>query len=229
MRVLVIEDEEKIREVLKLYLDKEGYETHMAKDGEEGLALFHKLKPAFLLLDLMLPKLSGEKVCKEIRKESNVPIIMLTAKDQEMNRITGLQIGADDYVLKPFSPKELMVRMKVILRRLKVSENQMLLYEQGSFIMDKDAYTLQVSGKKIELTKNEFDILWTLAQKPNRVYKREQIIEAAFAFDFEGYDRTIDVHIKNIRKKIARVSHQPYIHTIYGVGYTFRTGEIDEA
>lgn len=226
MRVLVVEDEQGIREVLKLYLEKEGYESYFAEDGEKALTLFDEIYPDFILLDLMLPKISGEEVCKKIRKTSNIPIIMITAKDQEIHRLKGLEIGADDYVLKPFSPKEVMMRIKAIWRRTGLQNETKLVYDEGKFVMDEASYKLWIENREVDLTKNEFKILWTLAKNPERTYSREQIIELSFSIDFEGFDRTIDVHIKNIRKKIEEISTKKtkpiYIHTVYGIGYMFK-------
>lgn len=224
-KILVVEDEKRILDVVKAYLEKEGFEVKTAIDGKEALDLFNSETFHLIILDLMLPIISGEKVCNHIRTSSDIPIIMLTAKVDEDDKIEGLTIGADDYVTKPFSPRELVSRVKALLRRSYRDSNP--LFEKLSFNnkdleVDIDKMEVKKDGKVILLTTNEFKILYTLLTNPGQVFSREQLIEKAFGIDYEGFDRTIDTHIKNIRQKIEDNPKEPkYILTVYGVGYKF--------
>lgn len=224
-KILVVEDEKRILDVVKAYLEKEGFEVKTAIDGKEALDLFNSETFYLIILDLMLPIISGEKVCNHIRTSSDIPIIMLTAKVDEDDKIEGLAIGADDYVTKPFSPRELVSRVKVLLRRSYRDSNP--LFEKLSFNnkdleVDIDKMEVKKDGKVILLTTNEFKILSALLTNPGQVFSREQLIEKAFGIDYEGFDRTIDTHIKNIRQKIEDNPKEPkYILTVYGVGYKF--------
>jgi DNA-binding response OmpR family regulator len=224
-KVFVVDDEVAILEVIKDYLQKEGYEVFTSVNGEEALRLFPLLKPDFLILDLMLPDLSGEEICRRIREESNIPILMLTAKSDEEDRINGLALGADDYLVKPFSPRELVMRVKAILRRMAVNTQAMnqLSFNNGDLEINIDEHTVRKQGTEVRFTPNEFSILQVLAQNPNRTYSRAQLINAALGYDFAGYERTIDAHIKNIRQKIEDNLKEPsYILTVYGIGYKFQ-------
>ncbi|HHV26814.1 response regulator transcription factor [Anaerosalibacter bizertensis] len=224
-KILVVEDEKRILDVVKAYLEKEGFEVKTAIDGKEALDLFNSETFHLIILDLMLPIISGEKVCNHIRTSSDIPIIMLTAKVDEDDKIEGLAIGADDYVTKPFSPRELVSRVKALLRRSYRDSNP--LFEKLSFNnkdleVDIDKMEVKKDGKVILLTTNEFKILSALLTNPGQVFSREQLIEKAFGIDYEGFDRTIDTHIKNIRQKIEDNPKEPkYILTVYGVGYKF--------
>lgn len=229
-KILVIDDEYGILEVVQAYLLKEGYEVFTAVNGVAGLALYERVKPDFVVLDLMLPDLSGEVVCRKIREQSTVPILMLTAKKAEEDKLSGLEIGADDYMTKPFSPKELVMRIKVILRRVSGPEQPLrsrLSFNKGDLTVEKIERTVTKAGAAVELTKNEYELLLTLVENVNRTYTREQLIETAFGFDYLAYDRTIDVYIKNLRKKLEDdIKNPAYIVTVYGVGYKFK-GEAD--
>ncbi|MBW4828951.1 MAG: response regulator transcription factor [Clostridiaceae bacterium] len=224
-KILVVEDEKRILDVVKAYLEKEGFEVKTAIDGKEALDLFNSETFHLIILDLMLPIISGEKVCNHIRTYSDIPIIMLTAKVDEDDKIEGLAIGADDYITKPFSPRELVSRVKALLRRSYRDSNP--LFEKVSFNnkdleVDINKMEVKKDGKILSLTANEFKILSALLANPGQVFSREQLIEKAFGIDYEGFDRTIDTHIKNIRQKIEDNPKEPkYILTIYGVGYKF--------
>lgn len=224
-KVLIIEDEPKIAEVIDAYLKTNNFDTMIAPDGEKGIQLFESFKPHLVILDLMLPIISGEEICSYIRKQSRVPIIMLTAKSSEDDKIQGLHLGADDYITKPFSPRELIARVNTILRRC--SEEPQPLFDfmswnQGDLEVDFAGYIVKKSGTTIHLTPNEFKLLSIMAKYPNKTFTRDDLIEVAFGIDFEGFDRTIDSHIKNLRSKIETDSSNPiYILTVRGVGYKF--------
>lgn len=221
--ILIIEDEPGIVKIIKLYLEKEGYNVLTAFDGEEGLKVFDENEISLVILDLMLPKLSGEEVIKQIRNKSEVPVIMVTAKVDEENKIGGLRLGADDYVTKPFSPRELMERVKAVLRRIKkynLPRADIIKTEDGRLEMDLEYNRFFKDGVEVFLTKNEFQIIKTLFSNPNKIFTREEIIELTFGLDYDAYDRAIDTHIKNIRQKIEDNPKKPqYIKTIYGMGY----------
>ncbi len=221
--ILIIEDEEKVAEVLKAYLDKEGYNVYCTTKGLEGIELFKTIEFKLIILDLMLPDISGEEVCKIIRKTSDTYIFMLTAKGTLTDRIDGLNIGADEYLVKPFSPRELTARVNALFRRLNVSNNASILsFDNGSLIIDYEKRMVKINDKEVSFTPNEFDILYTLAMNKGIVLTREQLIEKIFGIDFNGFDRTIDVHIKNIRKKLEEDTKNPrYIVTVMRVGYKF--------
>lgn len=226
-RILIIEDEKKIADIISLYLDKEGFTCDIAYSGQDGLRLLKEF-PALIILDLMLPDIPGEEICRIIRERSNVPIIMLTAKSAEEERIKGLGIGADDYVVKPFSPRELVARVKALLRRTSPSKRNTLSFNKGLLIIDPGRLEVKVKGSPIELTETEFRILFVLSERPGIVFTREQLIDMVYGYDFEGYDRTIDAHIKNIRHKLREDPRNPFfIKTVYGLGYKF-TGSSDE-
>lgn len=223
--ILIVEDEKNISEVIRAYLAKEGFNVFLAKDGKEALRVFYKEKIHLIILDLMLPKISGEEVCAKIRTTSNVPIIMLTAKVDEDNRVEGLSIGADDYVTKPFSPRELVSRVKALLRRSYRNTGPLaekLIFNNNDLEIDIDKMIVKKDGKDVYLTSNEFKILNSLLINPGQVLSRQQLIEFAFGYNYDGYDRTIDTHIKNIRQKIEDNPKKPiYITTVYGAGYKF--------
>lgn len=221
-RVLLIEDETLVSDVIKKYLEKEGYEVYVTDNGSEALSLFRSLNPAMIILDLMLPDMDGEDICREIRKESDVYIIMLTAKSSLEEKIEGLSIGADDYLVKPLSPRELVARVNAVFRRLGKEDEDVIIINDGEIVINNEERQVYKKGEVIDLTPNEFDILYTLAKNKGKVFSREMLIEIVFGMDFEGYDRTVDTHIKNIRKKIEDDSKNPkYIHTVVKVGYKF--------
>jgi DNA-binding response OmpR family regulator len=223
MRVLVVDDDEKIRKIVAAYLKSGGYEVEGAKDGLAALELARKYRPDVILLDIMLPLLDGWRVCQEIRKGSEVPIIMLSACDEEADRVKGLDIGADDYVAKPFSPLELMARIKAVLRRTGAEadgNNKSATLQVGDLFLDRLSYSLKVKGEPVELTPTEYSIMETLMISPDQVFTRIQLIEKVQGASYEGYERTFDSHIKNLRKKIEVDPAKPhYIKTVFGVGY----------
>jgi DNA-binding response OmpR family regulator len=219
--ILIVEDEKKISGIVRAYLEKEGYSVQLAETGEAALKL---LKESFdlIILDLMLPDMQGEEVCKIIRETSNVPVIMLTAKSGEEDRIKGLGIGADDYVVKPFSPRELVARVKAMLRRAGSTKKKILSYNKGALKIDSVNYEVYRENRQVALTTTEFRILLSLAENPGRVFSRDQIVNLVQGYDFDGYDRTIDAHVKNLRHKVEKDSKEPeFIKTVYGIGYKF--------
>ncbi len=224
-KILVVEDEKKIADIIVAYLDREGYSAKTTASGAEALTLADTFSPDLVVLDLMLPDLSGEEVCRELRRRSDVPIIMVTARTAEEERIHGLDIGADDYVTKPFSPRELVARVKSVLRRVGGEDEflaEKLTFRDGRMVVDVSRHELRVNDEVITLTPHEFKLLVTLARHPGRVYSRYELINKVQGYDFEGYERTIDAHIKNLRHKIEADSKNPdYIQTVFGVGYKF--------
>lgn len=220
--ILVIEDEKQVSEVIKAYLEREGYTVYCTEAGLRGVELFNKIEFRLVILDLMLPDIEGEEVCRIIRRNSNVYIFMLTAKVSLNDKVGGLNIGADEYLTKPFSPRELTARVNALFRRIEGEKKDAFIFDNGKLEIDKDTRTVKIKGNEVTLTPNEFDILYTLALNKGRVLSREQLIEKVFGIDFEGSDRTVDVHIKNIRKKIEEDSREPkYITTVTKVGYKF--------
>ncbi|MFC1969471.1 response regulator transcription factor [Chloroflexota bacterium] len=226
-RVLVVDDDVKTVELVKLYLNRDGYKVVTAHDGVEALRLARECHPDLIVLDLMLPGIDGLEVCRTLRGESDVPIIMLTAKTTDQDKLTGLDLGADDYVSKPFSPKELAARVRAVLRRL---PGEAMLHgpeklECGKLsinLPERDAY---IEDRRLNLTPTEFKLLGVLAREPGRVFSRAQLIEKALGYDFDGFDRTIDVHVLNLRRKLGMDTKQPeYIETVYGTGYRFLRG-----
>ncbi len=225
-RILVIEDEEKIAKIVTAYLEKEGYVVTVAQTGQKALSA---LKNGFdlIILDLMLPDTDGEDICQTIRKDSDIPIIMLTAKSDEDNRVKGLGIGADDYVVKPFSPRELVARVKALLRRHKGTKES-ISFNNGDLIIDSLRFEIKKDGIPVIFTPTEFKLLHCLAKHPGQIFSRLQLVNVILGYDFEGYDRTIDAHVKNIRHKIEEDPRNPfYIKTVYGAGYKF-IGQPDE-
>jgi DNA-binding response OmpR family regulator len=219
--VLVVEDEKKISDIVRAYLEKEGFRVRVAENGNEALTLFRE-SPDIIVLDLMLPDMTGEELCSTIRESSEVPIIMLTAKSGEEDRIKGLGIGADDYLVKPFSPRELVARVKAHLRRAGKTRKKILSYNSGSLRMDLERHEVVKEGSPLQLTLTEFKILTALAENHGRILSRNQIVNIVQGYDFEGYDRTIDAHVKNLRHKVEKDSKSPeFIQTVYGVGYKF--------
>lgn len=223
-RILIVEDEAKIVEFIESYLLNSGYTVYKAFTGREALKIFEQQEIDLILLDLMLPDISGEEVCLEIRKNSGVPIIMLTAKSGDENIIKGLDMGADDYMTKPFSPRQMIARVNAVFRRSAPEKDtkSILNFHQGDLVIDTANYTVKKSGSITYLTPSEYKILITLAKRPNKVFTREELIDVAFDGDFFGYDRTIDSHIKNLRAKIEDNPKEcAYILTIRGIGYRF--------
>ena len=223
-RVLVVEDDFKTADIVRMYLEKDGYSVITAYDGREGLEAARASKPDLVVLDLLLPGLDGLNVCRTLRNESDVPIIMLTARSTEQDRLNGLDLGADDYVTKPFSPRELVARARAVLRR--TPEEAIFrgpeTLTHGDVTLDRRQYTVAVRGQKVHLTPTEFRILTALIREPGRVFSRSQLVEKALGYDYDGMDRTVDVHILNLRRKIEPDPFHPeYICTVYGMGYKF--------
>ncbi len=226
-KILVVDDDKNICELLRLYLEKEGYTVVLSHDGEEALAKFNALNPDMILLDIMLPGLDGWQVCREVRKKSNVPIIMLTAKGETFDKVLGLELGADDYVVKPFDTKEVVARIKAVLRRIgssaKEEEIKEVNYDKLSVNMTR--YELKVDGKVVDTPPKELELLFHLASHPNRVYTRDQLLDEVWGFEYYGDSRTIDVHVKRLREKLEGVSDQWSLKTVWGVGYKFEVNE----
>jgi DNA-binding response OmpR family regulator len=226
-RILIIDDEHSVHDVARAYLEREGYEVLSAMGGRDGLALAQAVQPALVVLDLMLPDLSGEQVCAELRQSSDVAIVMLTAKSTEDDRIRGLDRGADDYLGKPFSPRELVARVRALLRRTGERRpviEQVLRFDDGRLCLDPGRHQAVVEGRSIELTPSEFKLLLALARSPGRVFSRFELINRVQGHDYDGYERTIDAHVKNLRRKIEPDAGQPrYVQTVHGVGYRLAT------
>ena len=228
-KILVVEDEAGVSELVTMYLKKEGFEVIQVFDGEEALQKLRKQPFDLVILDIMLPGKDGFEICREVRKFSRVPIIMLTARDEEIDRVVGLEIGADDYISKPFSPREMVARVKAVLRRVSNSEETpkqtpRILSFRG-FSINLDAREVEVGKSKLELTPKEFELLAFLAQNPHRVFNREELLERVWGYDFAGDSRTVDAHVKRIRKKFSEAGFPAPIKTVWGVGYRFEVEE----
>ena len=226
--ILIVDDEVKITEVVKSYLENSGYLTACAYDGKNAMSLFEKCSPVLIILDLMLPDMTGEDICREIRKKSRVPIIMLTAKIEDADIIGGLGIGADDYLTKPFSPKQLVARVEAVLRRVSseaIPLTNEFSFHDGDLVIDGLRHEIRKNGQLVALTPNEYKILMTMMKYPSKVFTREELIELALGDDYDGFDRVIDTHIKNIRQKLGDDGRTPrYILTVHGTGYRFGGG-----
>ena len=219
--ILVVEDDINIANLIDMYLAKEGFGVRRASDGAKAMKEFQKQTPDLIVLDIMLPAMDGWEVCSRIRETSHVPIIMLTAKSEVFNRIHGLEMGADDYIVKPFEMKELMARINAVLRRYEISNDTSKALSYDKLFINLDAYELIVNGKKIDTPPKELELLYHLASTPNKVYTRNQLLDEVWGFDFYGDSRTVDVHIKRLREKIENVSSQWGLQTVWGVGYKF--------
>ena len=227
-RVLVIEDDGNIAELLRLYLEKDGFTVQIATDGAAGVLEAAQFEPNLVILDIMLPILDGWGVCRELRRNSKVPIIMLTAKGETFDKVTGLELGADDYIVKPFEPKELIARVHAVLRRY--GENPETSERRLSFdklTINLDSYELLVDNQKIDTPPKELELLYHLAASPNRVYTRNQLLDEVWGFDYFGDSRTVDVHVKRLREKLEGISDQWSLKTVWGVGYKFELSEIE--
>ena len=221
-KVLIVEDDDNIAELLRLYLEKDGFTVSIAENGAVGVAEFERFGPDLVLLDIMMPVLDGWSVCREIRAVSNVPIIMLTAKSDTIDKVSGLEMGADDYIVKPFEIGELIARIHAVMRRFDSTagtESRRLAYE--NLIIDMDSFELLVNGKRVEAPPKEMELLYHLASSPNRVYTRNQLLDEVWGFDYFGDSRTVDVHIKRLREKLENVSEKWSLKTVWGVGYKF--------
>jgi DNA-binding response OmpR family regulator len=219
-KVLVVDDEAHIVELARLYLSREGYDVEGVGDGTQALARFAQTKPDLVILDIMLPGTDGLSICKEIRKQSQVPIIMLTARDEVTDKVVGLEVGADDYLTKPFHPQELVARAKALLRRARLEPDQPQLIRAGKLEVDRERHEVRQGASRVQLRPKEFDLLALLARHPGRVFQRSELLDLVWGYDFPGYTRTVDVHVQQVREKLAaaRIS-DPSIQTVWGVGY----------
>lgn len=229
--VLIADDNKDITDILKVYVKKEGYEPLVAKNGVEAEHMFEDFAPVALLLDVMMPLKDGYEVCKDIRKRSSVPIILITARGEDFDKIMGLDIGADDYIVKPFSPSEVMARLRAVLRRLQRPEEEQKsgnVIRVNNLVVNLEEYSFSVDGKRIPLTKKEIETMWTLAGNPNKVFTRDNLLDSLWGYDYYGDSRTVDSHIKRLRAKLDTVEHPNWrIKTIWGVGYKFEINESD--
>ncbi len=222
-KILIVDDDENICELLNLYLKKDGFDTLLAYNGMQAVEYSEKFNPDLILLDIMLPQLDGWQVCREIRKKSDVPIIMLTAKGETFDKILGLELGADDYITKPFDTKEVIARIKAVLRRTNDKDNQQGVKEVrfDKLIINLTNYELTVGDERIDTPPKELELLYHLASNPNRVYTRDQLLDEVWGFDYYGDSRTVDVHVKRLREKLEDVSNEWSLKTVWGVGYKF--------
>ena len=220
-KILIVEDDGNIRELLRLYLEREGYEITEAANGEEGVELWRKINPDMILLDVMMPIMDGWQVCKIIRKESKVPIIIMTAKGETFDKVNGLEMGADDYIVKPLEMREVIARVRAIFRRLAPEDSGKISFD--NLTVDKQAYDLIVDGKRVDAPPKEIELLYFLASNPNRVFTRAQLLDDVWGFDYFGDTRTVDVHVKRLREKLEGVSDKWDLKTVWGVGYKFET------
>ena len=220
--ILVVDDEARIVKLVRDYLERAGFGVLGAHDGETALAIARREQPDLIVLDLMLPGVDGLDICQRLRRESGVPIIMLTARVEEADRVVGLELGADDYITKPFSPRELVARVRATLRRANGQVGPVTIIRVGDIELDTAALTATIADQSVDLTPTEFQLLATLARQPGRIFSRDQLLEAVHGVAFDGYDRSVDSHIKNLRRKIEPDPRKPnYIQTVYGVGYRF--------
>jgi len=220
-KVLVVDDDVNICELIRLYLEKEGYEVLAVYSGTKAIETFADYAPNIVILDIMLPGIDGLQVCREIRKKSNIPIIMLTAKGETFDKVLGLELGADDYIVKPFDPKELIARVKAVLRRYGRQDYNVEEVVYPNLVVNRSNYTIKLNGKEMELPPKELELLFFLASNPNKVFTREQLLEHVWGFDFYGDSRTVDVHIKRLREKIDLPNQVWQLKTVWGVGYKF--------
>ncbi|MDQ6741958.1 MAG: response regulator transcription factor [Candidatus Dormibacteraeota bacterium] len=225
-RVLVVDDEDHILELARLYLAREGYQIETVSDGALALARFAQVKPDLVVLDIMLPNVDGLTICREIRKQSQVPIIMLTARDEVTDKVVGLELGADDYLTKPFHPQELVARAKALVRRARLEPDQPKLVRAGGLEVDLERHEVRCGESKVQLRPKEFDLLALLARHPGRVFQRSELLDLVWGYDFPGYTRTVDVHVQQLREKLAEGGvSDPSIQTVWGVGYKLEIGE----
>ena len=220
-KILIVDDDANICELLRLYLEKNNYQTIVANDGMSAVSMNESHKPDLILLDIMLPKLDGWQVCREIRKTSEVPIIMLTAKGETFDKILGLELGADDYIAKPFDTKEVVARVKAVLRRSNKGAGEEKIVKFDNLTINLTNYELIVKGEQIDTPPKELELIYHLASNPNRVYTRNQLLDEVWGFDYFGDSRTVDVHVKRIREKLEGVSDEWELKTVWGVGYKF--------
>jgi DNA-binding response OmpR family regulator len=225
-KILVVDDEKHILELARLYLTREGYEVEGLADGAQAVTRFGQLKPDLVILDIMLPGSDGLTICKEIRKQSQVPIIMLTARDEVTDKVVGLEVGADDYLTKPFHPQELVARAKALLRRAKIEPDQPKLIRAANLEIDLERHEVRYGKERVQLRPKEFDLLTLLARHPGRVFQRSELLDLVWGYDFPGYTRTVDVHVQQLREKLAAAKvTEPSIETVWGVGYRLELAE----
>ncbi len=223
-KILVVDDDTNICELLRLYMEKDGYTVFIANDGESAVRAFNEVSPDIVLLDIMLPKMDGWQVCREIRKTSDKPIIMVTAKGETFDKVLGLELGADDYVVKPFDTKEIMARIKAVLRRTSVAvEEESKQVDYDNLSINLTNYEMKVKGEVINTPPKELELIYHLASNPNRVFTRDQLLDEVWGFDYYGDSRTVDVHVKRLREKLEGVSDKWALKTVWGVGYKFET------
>ena len=222
-KILIVDDDSNICELLRMYLEKDGFDTAVASDGEEAISVAARYNPDLILLDIMMPRLDGWQVCRQVRKTSEVPIIMLTAKGEVFDKILGLELGADDYISKPFDTKEVLARIKAVLRRSseKIKKNAIKEVRFDKLVINLTNYELIVDGKQIDTPPKELELIFHLASNPNRVYTRDQLLDEVWGFDYYGDSRTVDVHVKRLREKLENVSDKWSLKTVWGVGYKF--------
>ena len=221
-KILIVEDDDNIRELLRLYLEREGFEISEAENGAVGLSTWKAQNPDMMLLDVMMPVMDGWQVCKEIRASgSTMPIIMITAKGETMDKVSGLELGADDYIVKPLEMREVIARVRAVFRRFAGDDTGKLTFDK--LIIDKQAYDLVINGKRVDAPPKEIELLYFLAQSPNRVFTRAQLLDDVWGFDYYGDTRTVDVHVKRLREKLEGVSDKWELKTVWGVGYKFET------
>ena len=222
IKIMVVDDDSNICELLRLYLEKEGFQAVVMPDGEQALAAFDTVKPDLILLDVMMPRLDGWQVCREIRKKSQCPIIMVTAKGEVFDRVLGLELGADDYIVKPFETKEVIARIRAVLRRSGVSDQKKeRVVEYEGLSINRENYELRVNGTAIDTPPKEMELIFHLASNPNRVFTRDQLLDEVWGFEYYGDSRTVDVHVKRLREKLDGVSDRWNLKTVWGVGYKF--------
>ena len=224
-KILVVDDDKNICELLRLYLEKDGYDVKLAFDGKEGMDKFQSYNPDLILLDVMMPNMDGWQVCREIRKTSQCPIIMLTAKSETIDKVLGLELGADDYVVKPFDAKEVVARIKAILRRItQIDGNETAVKKLVTYTdlsINLESYELKIKGNVVDTPPKELELLYHLASNPNRVYTRDQLLDEVWGFEYYGDSRTVDVHVKRLREKLEGVCNEWSVKTVWGVGYKF--------
>ncbi len=225
-KILVVDDDTNICELLRLYMEKDGYTVSIANDGESAVKMFGEFNPDIVILDIMLPKMDGWQVCREIRKVSDKPIIMVTARGETFDKVLGLELGADDYVVKPFDAKEIMARIKAVLRRTATSaEEEMRQVDFDELSINLTNYEMRVKGEIVSTPPKELELIYHLASNPNRVFTRDQLLDEVWGFDYYGDSRTVDVHVKRLREKLENVSEKWELKTVWGVGYKFETKE----
>lgn len=229
-KILIADDNQDITGILSTYAENEGYIPIVVSDGFEALQAFEKENPAVVLLDVMMPKIDGYEVCRKIRSQSSVPVILITARGEDFERIMGLDIGADDYIVKPFSPKEVMARVRAVLRRMNADSSDNADSDKRltvkNLMINLEEYTLYINGNKVELTKKEIETMWTLAKNPNKVFTRDNLLDSLWGYDYFGDSRTVDSHIKRLRAKLEKEEHPEWsIKTVWGVGYKFEIND----